>query len=176
MEDGQALADGVVHARTHAQDHLVARYLARVLDGCNKLGVRNVEKMVHALDVGVDGLLLGHVEGHHPAVLLVAEPHPVSHEKPRLIGGNLKTDAFWQNRVRTPFRLVRGLLKVIPHPARLGKVARKTERRQTRAHRLVHEEDAPLVIGADDALGQCPNGIDDRQTRNGAPPGAHIEG
>ena len=132
--------------------------------------------MVHALDVGVDGLLLGHVEGHHPAVLLVAEPHPIAHEKPRLIGGYLKTNAFRQNRVRAPFRLVRHLFEVIPHPARLSKVTRKTERGQTRAHRLVHEEDAPLVIGADDALRQCPDRIDDRQPRNRAPPGTHIEG
>ena len=106
----------------------------------------------------------------------MTEPHPVAHEKSRLVGGYLKTDAFGQNRIRAPFRLVRHLFEVIPHPARFGKVARKTERRQTRAHRFVHEEDAPLVVGADDALGQCPNGIDDRQPRNGAPPGTHIEG
>ena len=106
----------------------------------------------------------------------MAEPHPVAHEKPRFIGRYLKTNAFRQNRVRAPFRLVRHLFEVIPHPARLGKVTRKTERGQTRAHRLVHEEDAPLVIGADDALGQCPNRIDDRQARNGAPPSTHIEG
>ena len=73
MQDGKALADGVVHARLHVQHGLVARDLANARKRFFQFAIRLLKQVVRARDGGVEPLLLRDVDGGQATVGLAVD-------------------------------------------------------------------------------------------------------
>ena len=159
MEYREARADGVVHARLHAHDCLGLGHLADLLHRRAQLLVRRLQEPVDALQTRVDRHLLGHVKRHDASAATLSQHHRIAHKE----AGRLRVSL---NDQTVMVHLPGMGLKPPPQSTGVRKVRRKTQRRETPTHGVVHEENLATLAYPHHALGQGVQGIYERETRD----------
>ena len=183
MQDGKALADGVVHARLHVQHGLVARDLADARKRFLKLAIRLLKQVVRARDGGVEPLLLRDVDGRKATVGLAVDFGGVALEQPHVVFPDLDAHALGQHVVYGRRAAFRDLAQVLPQHADVGQVGGEAELHEAPPHGVVRVQHAPVLLGYGKALGQAVDGFDGGKPRDAVAkppdvqdqPGAHAK-
>ena len=172
MENGQPLPDGVVHAGLHAHHRLVAGHLGNARHRLAQLDVLRFQKLVRPLDLRIERLLLSHVHRHHAPAFRLAQAHRIALEQAHPPRGRRQANSLGKNRSPVSART---RLEIGPKACGLGQVGGEPQIGQTRAHRVVHVQDAPLAVCPDDAFGQAVERIDHGKRAHGRRKMPHVE-
>ena len=166
MQDGETLADGVVHARLHMQHGLVARDLADARKRLLQLAVCLLEQAVRARDGDVEALLLRDVDGRKATVGLAVDLSGVALEQPHVVFPDLDAHALGQHVVYGRRAAFRDLAQVLPQHADVGQVGGEAKLHEAPPHGVVHVQHAPAFVRHGKALGQAVDGLDGGKPRD----------